>query len=356
MIGNRAEMKWNTVPTFPAVTILVGMAGCDARAQLPGKVPEEASSDLFVLEQVAATSANNLHLSGVITDAAADRKGLVYIVDPMVPGIVVTDSELDPRGHFGRSGGGPGEFRDPVSVGVVEDSLLAVLDRALGRVLLLRVSGEAGLQSAASVSLPIAPEALCVVGKDSLLVYGFHKSRRLHLYTKEGRLVRSFAPVDSLFSPMALDLLTRGRIACDAAGDEVLISSRFLPTIEAFAISTGERVWTDSLRPFRPVGIQDRGGAVTISSERAGFSLVSSQFHYGDHRIFQTVYESRRDDVEADTVVTYVFSRQQEKWLPPQYHLPLLFPVGTNHVLSIEAIEGKFDMLIGLNRLVINSP
>ncbi|HXF95253.1 MAG TPA: hypothetical protein VNI61_04040 [Gemmatimonadales bacterium] len=184
----------------------------------------------------------------------------------------------------------------------------------------------------------------------NLLVYGLRLGSRLHVVDLDGRRLRSFASADATLSPMAQDLLAQGRIWCNPQRDEVLVSSKFLQLVEAFQISTGQRVWVDTLRPFRTIALSDRGTRVTISSGRAGFSLVSSLFSIGDYRLFQTTYESRLDNPAVDTIVTYVYSRRTGTWFPPQFDVPLLLPLRGAKVLSVEESD---RLEIKLHRLAI---
>ncbi len=302
------------------------------------------------LEQIASTTSDRLTQLGEVVDAVADAQGRVFILDRTRPGIVVTDGDLEPLGYFGRRGSGPGEFQEPVSIGILADGGVAVLDRALGRVTVLAVRDDGrSLLPERTVSLRIPSESMCLLRDNKLLIYGFSAGARLHVLALDGQLLRSFGPADSRLSPMAQGLLAQGTIACDDLRDEVVVSSRFLPVVEAFRISTGERIWVDTLRPFRALKVTDQGARVSISSGRAGFSFVSRVFSIGDYRVFQTVYASRRDTVDVDTVVTYVYSRRRGGWARPEFHAPILFLLGEEKALSAKE-DDRIE--IALNRLI----
>ncbi len=315
------------------------------------------------LEQIArATSDRLLNELGVVADAVADPQGRVFILDETGPRIVVTDSHLRPLGYFGRRGSGPGEFREPVSIGILADGRVAVLDRALRRVTILAVrQGGRSLVPERTVETRIASESMCVLADDKLLVYGFSGAARLHVFDLDGRQLRSFAPGDSTRSPMARQLLAKGRIACDQTQDEVLVSSRFLPVVEAFRIGTGERLWVDTLgSPFRPIVVTDRGRSATVASGRAGHSLISSLFRANDYRVFQTAYASRQDGADVDTVVSYVYSRRLRAWMAPQFQAPIVFPLRGGRALSVrenDRLEIQISrLIIGRNRAAERSP
>ena len=304
------------------------------------------------LERITETTSDRLRELGVVVEAAADPQGRIFILDRTGPRIVIADGRLRLLGYFGRRGSGPGEFREPVSIGILADGRVAVLDRALRRVTLLAVrDGGRSLQVQHTVSLRIASESMCLLTDNKLLVYGFSAGKRLHVVDLDARRLRSFAPADSKLSPMAQELMAQGRIACDELHDEVLVSSRFVAVVEAFRISTGERSWVDTLRPFRAIVVSDRGAKVSISSGRAGFSLISSLFRFNDYRVFQTVYGSRLDNPEVDTVVSYVYSTRARIWMPPEFHAPVLFPLKGARALAVEDERAE----IQLNRLIVGN-
>jgi len=278
-----------------------------------------------------------------------DPQGRVFVLDRITPRVVVTDARLRALGYAGRRGSGPGEFREAVSIAIEPDGRVAVLDRALRRVTVFDVrDGGSSLVPWRTVSMRTPAESMCVLKDGTFLIYGLSDGNRLHVVDLDARLVRSFGPPDVKLSPMAQDQLAQGRITCDVPRDEVLVSSRFLPVVELFRISTGARVWVDTLRPFRSLAVADRGVSVSLSSGRAGFSLIASLFRIGEYHVFQTKYEARLDSAAVDTIVTYMYSRRARTWLPLQFDVPALFLVREGMALSV-AEEDQFE--INLNRV-----
>lgn len=93
----------------------------------------------------------------------------------------------------------------------------------------------------------------------------------------------------------------------------------------------------------------DRGHSVTISSGPAGNSVVSTLFSIDQFRVFQTRYDSRRDNARVDTILSYAYSSRYHRWLPPEVSVPRFFAVGGRDVLSVEENGRVFR----LNRLQI---
>lgn len=331
----------HSIPPRTAVLACVGLL-C---------LPAPLLGQAIRLQPTARATSTQLHNLATVADAAMDRQKRVYILDPTAPGIVITDSTLRRIGFYGRRGSGPGEFREPVSIGILANGRVAVLDRALGRITLFDVTeGGASLQPRRTINLNIMSEAMCVLPGDQLLIYGFNAGRRLHLFGVDGRRSRSFAPPGATLSPMALGLLTRGKMVCDAEHDQVVVSSRLLPAIEAFRVSTGARTWVGTLTPFRAIRVYDQGSRVTISSGPSGVSLVTGLVSTGEYMVFQTIYDSRTDGAKADTIMTYVYSRRTGQWLPRGDRAPLLFGLGRDAALSVHGI-GQMEMEVRLNRV-----
>jgi hypothetical protein len=317
--------------------------------------PPELLGQVIRIQPTARATSKQLHNLAVVADAAMDRRGRVYIVDPTAPGIVITDAQLRRLGFHGRRGSGPGEFRDPVSVGVLANGRIVVLDRSLGRATVFAVADDGkSLRPQRTINFNIRSEAMCVLPGDELLIYGFDAGARLHVFSLDGRRLRSFARPGATLSPMAQGLLTRGKIACDLEHDRVVVSSRLLPSVETFRVSTGARIWAGVLEPFRSIRVRDQGTQVRISSERSGLSLVSGLLSTGDYLVFQTVYDSRTDGARADTIVTYVYSLEARRWLPRGNGAPLLFGLGHGAALSVHGRD-RVDMEVKLNRVTSTS-
>lgn len=303
----------------------------------------------------ASTPSEKVHSTGLLVGATETKAGTLLLLDRGTPAILIADSRLKPLGRAGRRGSGPGELREPVSIGILEGGQVAVLDRALRRINLYDM-GRDGASLTASGSVPIAAsaEAMCILPGSKLLIYGYREGYRLHVFDLNGKLLRSFGPVETILSPIARDLLTKGLLACDNRSDEVVLSSKFLPVVEAYRVSTGERIWVDTLRPFRPLNVNDQGGRVSIASGRTGYSASSSVLVLGNYRIFQTFFDSRRDSVEVDSVTTYIYDRPARRWLTPQHDLPTLLPFRDRKVVSVadddEATIKLFDIRVASSR------
>jgi hypothetical protein len=335
--------------------ILVALIVVVESAALPP--PDLEGQQPFRLDQLARATSAQLDHPGQLVDAVAGARGHLFLVDGSKQRILVTDLRLNLLGHSGKRGSGAGEFIEPISVALLANGQIAILDRALHRVSILNAGNDGvSLIPVASIELGIRiPQSMCAIGNGKLLIYGLYNDARLHvLDLKKRRLVRSLAPADDRLSPMAQSVLTQGRIACDQEQDEVLVSSKFLPEVEAFRISSGRLDWVDTLTPFRPLTLTDEGHSVTISAGHAGNSIISSLLSLNEYRVFQTVYDARQDSASVDTIITYAYSRRRQTWLPYRVNIPLLIPVGGKDALYL--LDQDNEIRIGRLELGVTTP
>lgn len=304
----------------------------------------------------ARTSSDKLGMLTEVTDVTSDNRGVIILLDGHLSRIVATDHQLKPLAYFGRRGSGPGEFREAVSIRMLSRARFAVLDRALRRVTIVVVKdGGRSLVLQRTIPLGVASEAMCILPSDDILIYGYGAGKRLHLFGMDsGQLLRSFGPSDSTSSPMARDLVATGSISCDASRDQVLVASRFLPVTEVFQITTGQRVWVDTLPFFRPLRVEDEGTSVSLVSGRSGYSRVSGVFGVAGYRIFQTRYDARQDRATIDTIVTHVYAIRERAWMPPNFHVPLIFRLADTLALSVDDDE-RMELTIQINRVTLAS-
>ena len=306
------------------------------RSDTGGSAGQVLAGENLLLEPLATMPRDALDRLGGVVAAVRDPHGRLFILDDKERRVVLTDEGFRHFVYAGRPGAGPGEFREPVSIGVLSDGRIVVLDRALRRVTIFRVR-DVGPPLVPERTIPfrVRTEAMCVLRNDQLLILGLADGARLHVYDLRGRHLRSFAPPDSSLSPMAAGILSKGRIACDRGSGEVVVSSSVLAAVEAFRVSTGARTWVDTLIPFRQIVVSDKGDRVSQSSGRTGHSLVSNVFITDDHRVFQALYAGRTDGATIDTSVSYLYSRGDRSWLTATFQVPLLFPLDDGLTVAV---------------------
>lgn len=286
---------------------------------------------------------------GDVTDVTMDVHRVIYLLDGAKPGLIAVDTNLRFLKSFGRVGSGPGEFREPIAVAPLQGGGVAVLDRALRRISTFRWAGHDILKFDRALALVTPAESMCLLPDGKFLIYGHEGGKRLHVYSATGRLLRSFGDSDARMSPMANTMLSQGRIACDPARGAVIVTSKFLPRVEAFNIQSGIRIWSDTLIPFRQLVIKDDGKRVSIASGRAGASLIARVVAWGGYDLIQTRYDSRVDRATVDTIVSFTRVEASHSWSQARVDLPILYRLSQGLALTLETKDE--DIAVSLFRL-----
>jgi hypothetical protein len=302
-----------------------------------------------ILRPLASSTLQHLGVKG-IADAAIDPAGHIYLLDDSRPHIAVVDVHLRPIASYDGDTPGVGRLREPIAIGVLADGEVAVLDRAQRTITLFRLSGRGpSLLPVRVFPTDGAAEGMCIVGGSRILLYGLRGTLRLRLVDAQGHLIASMAPADSALVPRAQDLLAQGKMGCNAAHDEVLLTSKFLPAVEVYRLTTGKRLWGDTLEPFRPLDLQvQSSGGVSITSGHAGFSLIASVLDLSSCWLLQTRFDSRLDSATVDTVVSYTMSASHDREGTSRQDLPLLIGLSTTRVI---AIGGPDPSTVHLDRI-----
>lgn len=77
---------------------------------------------------------------GGVSAVATDGER-IYVADRQVPAVRIYDSQGRHLGDLGRVGEGPGEFRDPASIGILPDGRVAIFDWRLRRLTVFGADG-----------------------------------------------------------------------------------------------------------------------------------------------------------------------------------------------------------------------
>jgi hypothetical protein len=312
--------------------LLVSLMLASAPAPLPGQ-------GAVHLTLRAQASLDSLREPSAIVDAAEDANGNVFILDASSI-VTMVDRHLRLLGTFGRLPSGAMAFRNPVSIGTLGDGRVAVLDEARQTISVMRPElGGRRLALVDTVAVRPFARGMCVLRDNTFLVYGASGGMRLHVYSTSGRLLRSFAPADPTQSAGVQDQFAMGRLGCSQARDEVLLTSAFLPTVEAYRVSSGQRIWVDSLRPYRAATVTIRSRGMSIRTPPAGHSVAVSAVILDGCRLLQAKYLGRQDGGSEDTVVSYLFRDTGRTGASVQLDVPTLVPLRNNKVLSLPATQ-----------------
>jgi hypothetical protein len=147
---------------------------------------------------------------------------------------------------------------------------------------------------------------------------------------------------------MGADMLAKGRIDCDAGKQQVVITSVFLPTVTGVSLSDGAVLWTDSLRPFRPIEITDMGGKFSIGAGKDGYSRVTNVATIGNTMVFQASYDDRRDQA-SDTTTSYIFSQRERMLIESRYDWPLFIAFDSGFGIAVTQVD--LDLVLELYKI-----
>jgi hypothetical protein len=120
------------------VALLALTVGCEPTGEVDAFEPFGA---VFVADTAIVLRASPDDPVGAVQDVAM-WDGRIAVADRLGKNIKVFGSGGDLQFTLGRVGDGPGEFRYPLALGIVEGGRLAALDMALGRVYMYREGGE----------------------------------------------------------------------------------------------------------------------------------------------------------------------------------------------------------------------
>jgi hypothetical protein len=269
--------------TFVALSlVLAPLAGCAGRPSSSSAPPQ------WHAERVALIGADSgAYAFSSIRSVLLSSRGALYVVDDHERTVTVFDSLGSVPRVIGRTGAGPGEYRDPYSLAWLGDTL-AILDPRNARIELLDRSGRwAG-------SWPVQPNS----GWQLIRLYrtGAHEFWRYGSGVRDGKVQSWFLrnagdhPGDTLVfvhpspAPPALG------ITCRSAGAIKDFSAPFAPTLLDIPAPDGLRAvaTTDAYRivflgpqgdTLRTIAHQEPAAAISDSEWAAGLAEWSEFRH-----------------------------------------------------------------------------
>jgi hypothetical protein len=324
-------------PRYPGV-VQAAMAANKQAMSLPSVTGKAAAT--IALRTVSAAKLSQLTGGDSIQAAVADGSGHVVLLDVPRSRLVITDTALHVTGAVPWRDAGVTHLWDPVALGLTADRRVAVLDRRTHEITYVSVSENGRSLSwgpAIKVNLRTV-EGFCPLEHGTFLVYGLRNGMRLHVVDgRSGVVLRSFAPTDSALQLAAQVFVTKGPIACSVRADKVVMTTSFLPDVQAYHISDDKLVWTDQLRPFRGMIFRQNGQRVILGSGAAGYSRVIDAFFVDGALVVQSALTAKLGERagEPDTVVTYIYPPGGMTNVQTDLTTPNLMPIGKMKALAI---------------------
>lgn len=216
-------------------------------------------------------------LIGELVGVLIDNRDRIYFLDAAYKEIRAFTHEGRFLSAAGRSGSGPGEFRDPRALGFApggEELLVGDLGRQFHR---FRFEDEALRHVETKRVEEFTPTAMCPLG-DRLLLHGpvYQDDEAFHFLAAEGTIERSFGAVYRSPHAMINYLLSEGRLACSATGDIFAFAPRSVLGEARGYGADGVLRWITEIEPFRPVDLADDGRGYRVTLPPEGFHRVES--------------------------------------------------------------------------------
>jgi hypothetical protein len=242
-----------------------------------------------------STSAQAMRQIGRIAGLHVHQRGEVSVLDAQSQRLFILSSAGTLVDSAARAGDGPGEFRDPVDLVVLSDTLLLVFELS-GR--LHRFSlGSTGLHLLDSRSLGFSTRAACALGSQ-IYILGERADGHLHEVSPEGDVLRSFKPMEEAMADSAAGEQqwlraerTSGLLLCHAEERLLVHVPEYRGRIDVIS-SEGSLLWQYDLPGFVPPVRGFSSGGVRLDVDPAkGFSsrTVSGASISASHVVINTL-------------------------------------------------------------------
>jgi len=231
----------------------VALVGCGGGTSAKSQ-SESPQAPLTLLWEKGATEASSEQDFGRIVDATLDGELNAYVLDVATKHIRVFDKEGRPIKTLSRSGRGPGELMEPVSLVHDDDGTLYVLDQVNGLVSIPTDSNNG--RTATSTPLPLIGSDFCL-SRGKVIVFGAHNGHPLHEMTLAGEILRSFGEYDGPkeYPRHVPALNSEGKVACFPEQGIVVSVPKLFPVARAYRLTDGVSLWADTVRGVVPWGV-----------------------------------------------------------------------------------------------------
>jgi hypothetical protein len=262
------------------------------------------------LVEVGVLDGDPTKVFGRIWDIVVGPSGDVFVLDNLSLDLRWFTADGEFLGSAGRAGGGPGEFRSPMSVALRRDGLVEVLDMAHRRLSRFAPS-ERGLLLRSELTIPVFGMDFCemraryyVLANDSVGVVTVVDT----LGTEVHRFGEPVGLVPPGLEPLRRILqegFTRGALLCAEDLDMVVVLSAILGHVRAFS-PDGLPLWSTSLSGFHRQRLAP-------SSDGSGFRYELDQ---GSGLASRAIFMSRVGTDEAVVTVEHrdVEGKVSQEW------------------------------------------
>jgi hypothetical protein len=329
-----------------SVISTVALVGCGGEISADSQ-SEPPQAPLTLLWEKGSAEASPEQDFGRIVDATLDGELNAYVLDVATKHIAVFDKVGRPIKTLSRTGRGPGELMEPVSLVHDDDVTLYVLDRVNGLVSIPTDSNNG--RTATSTPLPLIASDFCL-SQGKVIVFGAHNGHTLHEMTLAGEILRSFGEFDGPKEhPRHLPALNSdGKVACFPEQGIVVTVPKLFPVVRAYRMTDGASLWADTVRGVVPWGVVVSAEMYSTGQHRDGSDESIVLRPLGTD---QAVIQYRRSHQIDSAVATCVVAVRTGGCRAVRDSTPRLVAARHGHVLSFT--QGDYHS-IALYRL--NAP
>jgi len=205
---------------------------------------------------------------GEVTAARIVRDDRALVLDATEGRVHLVDGRGRAIAGFGRSGSGPREFRAPERLERFDARTFAVIDRANGRLTLLRVEADT-IRFGGEFVLSPDTYAFCRAGTVLLAaVRGDSGYQRVSVLDDSLRRLRAFGSARADQPPPVRRRLAETRLGCP--NNRQVIAAEYLgPLVSSYAIS-GQEQWQTMLPNHRSIRLEASEGGTRFTYPRTG--------------------------------------------------------------------------------------
>lgn len=288
---------------------------------------------------------------GLITDAVQASDGRLYVLDAGERQLTVVASQHNTRQVLGRTGRGPGEFIEPISLSAAGGERIYLLDRGTQRLEIYR-SGAREASRTGSIPLDFVPEDLCTLG-ERLFILGQRNGYLLHeVSTVDGRVVRSLVPDPARGEPMLSAYTSAGFVHC-GPGDQLTILPLLRAEISRYSAATGRPLGRIRIPGYRETRVTRVDGGIVYRAPSGDPDYASSLVGLGDGRILVQIGPvprgARRN--EFSSLRSFVLSWRDHTLMELEAPLPRIVDVHGDTAVAVRTDPAPGVSLVPINAL-----
>lgn len=245
---------------------------------------------------------------GMVTDILVDSNGNVFVLETETNEIRMFDKDGNFVQKFGGAGRGPGEYRQPEAIELIEtdENLFLLVADGFYKVDVYNVSESELVET---LTVDYTPKDICYTN-NSLFIHGFRNPEEtqkiIHRYERESTTfsyVNSFGDMYPSDNNWISRRLGEVQLSCNDNRTVTTVNKKF-PLLHHYNAETGDLLWKRYIegQQLRPAVEGKRGGRTTLvyDTNDSKVDMISSMISEGSSLYMQYIrgYMSRNISLE----------------------------------------------------------